>query len=118
MRFTVTLTREALDDLRRLEDFLVETALEQGDWDLPGRAVDAIRNEMRILETNPYTCRMAQNDPLERELVIPFGASGYVALFAIISEHEVAVSALSEHPPARSVVVIFALMAQLSLIHI
>ena len=94
MRFTVYLTREALDDLRRLEDFLVERALEHGDWDLPGRAVDAIRNEMRILETNPYTCRMAQSDPLERELVIPFGGSGYVALFHIVSDDEVAVSAL------------------------
>lgn len=94
MRYTVYLTREALDDLRRLEDFLVERALEHGDWDLPGRAVDAIRSEMRILETNPYTCRMAQGDPLERELIIPFGGSGYVALFEIISDDEVAVSAL------------------------
>lgn len=94
MRFTVYLTRVALEDLRRLEDFLVELALEHGDWDLPRRAVDAIHNEMRILETNPYTCRMAQNDPLERELIIPFGGSGYVALFEIISDHEVAVSAL------------------------
>ena len=94
MRFTVTLTREALEDLRRLEDFLVERALERGDWDLPGRAVDAIRNEMRILETNPYTCRVAQSDPLERELIIPFGSSGYVALFEIISDHQVVVSAL------------------------
>ena len=83
MRFTVHLTREARDDLQRLEDFLVAMALEHGDFDLPARAVDAIRNEMRILETNPYTCRMAQSDPLERELVIPFGASGYVALFEI-----------------------------------
>ena len=94
MTFTVTLTREALEDLRRLEDLLVERALEHGDWSLPGRAVDAIRNEMRILETNPYTCRLAQSDPLERELVIPFGGSGYVALFEILSDHEVAVSAL------------------------
>lgn len=94
MRYTVYLTREALDDLRRLEDFLVERALEHGDWDLPGRAVDAIRSEMRILETNPYTCRMAQGDPLARELIIPFGGSGYVALFEVISDDEVAVSAL------------------------
>jgi plasmid stabilization system protein ParE len=94
VRFTVHVTREARDDLRRLEDFLVEMALEHGDFDLPGRAVDAIRNEMRILETNPYTCRMAHDNPLERELIIPFGASGYVALFEIISDAEVAVSAL------------------------
>lgn len=95
MKFTVTLTREALEDLRRLEDLLFELALEHGNWGLvPGRAVDAIRNEMRRLETNPYTCRMAQSDPLERKLIIPFGGSGYVALFEILSDHEVVVSAL------------------------
>lgn len=93
MRFSVRLTRGALEDLRRLEDFLVEQALEHGDFDLPVRAVDAIRREMRILETNPYTCRKVGSNPLERELVIPFGASGYVALFEILSDHEVVVSA-------------------------
>ena len=93
MTFSVRLTREALEDLQRLEEFLVEQALEHGDFDLPVRAVHAIQHEMRILATNPYTCRKAGSNPLERELVIPFGGSGYVALFEIISEHEVAVSA-------------------------
>jgi plasmid stabilization system protein ParE len=92
--FSVRLTREALEDLQRLEEFLVEIALEHGDFDLPVRAVDAIRREMRILETNPYTCRKVGSNPLERELIIPFGRSGYVALFEIISESEVAVCAI------------------------
>lgn len=94
MSFSVRLTREALEDLQRIEEFLIELALAHGDLDLPLRAVDAIRHEMRILETNPYTCRKVGSNPLERELVIPFGGSGYVALFEIISEHEVAVSAI------------------------
>lgn len=94
MSFSVRLTREALEDLQRLEEFLVELAMQHGDFDLPLRAIDAIQQEMRILETNPYTCRKVSNDPLERELVIPFGGSGYVALFEILSEHEVAVSAI------------------------
>lgn len=46
---------------------------------------------MRLFETNPHTCRMAHSNPLERELIIPFGGSGYVALF---DDDEVAVSAL------------------------
>jgi len=92
--YAVTLTREALEDLLRLEDFLVESALQHGDFDLPSRALSAIRSEFRILETNPFTCRIADADRLERELVIPFGASGYVALFRIISEREVAVAAI------------------------
>ena len=94
MSFSVRLTREALDDLQRLEEFLVELASKHGDYDLPIRAVEAIRRELLILETNPYTCRKAGSNPLERELVIPFGGSGYVALFEIISEHEIAVSAI------------------------
>jgi plasmid stabilization system protein ParE len=92
--FSVHLTREALEDLQRLEDFLVELALEHGDFELPVRAIDAIRHELRILQTNPYTCRKVGSNPLERELVIPFGGSGYVALFEIISEREVAISAI------------------------
>jgi plasmid stabilization system protein ParE len=92
--FSVRLTREALEDLQRLEEFLVEIAIQHGYFDLPLRAIDAIRQEIRILETNPYTCRKAGSNPLERELVIPFGGSGYVALFEIVSEHEVAVSAI------------------------
>ena len=94
MSFSVRLTREALQDLQRLEDFLVEQALRHGDFELPTRAVDAIRHETRILQTNPYPCRKVGSNPLERELVIPFGGSGDVALFEIIGEHEVAVSAI------------------------
>jgi plasmid stabilization system protein ParE len=92
--FSVRLTREALDDLQRLEEFIVELASKHGDHDLPVRAIEAIRREFRILQTNPYTCRKANSNPLERELVIPFGGSGYVALFEITSEHDIAVSAI------------------------
>lgn len=93
MSFAVRLTRGALEGLRQLENFLTEQALERGDFDLPVRAVDAIRRALRVLETNPYTCRKVGSNPLERELVIPFGATGYVALFEILSNHEVAVCA-------------------------
>ncbi len=94
MSFSVRLICGALEDLQRIEEFLVELALEHGDFDLPVRAVDAIQREMRILETNPCTCRKVGSNPLERELAIPFGATGCVALFEIIGEHEVAVAAI------------------------
>lgn len=94
MTYTVSLTREAVEDLQRLENFLIDTALEHGDLDLPDRALAAIRREFRILESNPFTCRIAFDDRLERELVIPFGATGYVALFHIVSDCEVVVSAI------------------------
>ena len=94
MTYTVLLTREARDDLQRLEDFLERAAVDSGDFDLPLRAVDAILAEFGILERNPFTCRRVSDDPFERELVIPFGKPGYVALFRILSEEEVAVLAI------------------------
>jgi hypothetical protein len=71
--FSVRLTRQALVDLLRIEALRVELAVEHGDFDLPLCTVDAIRREVQILETNPYTrCRLGRNR-LERGLVIPFG---------------------------------------------
>ena len=94
MSYVVSLTAEALEDLQRLEDFLIDLALQHRDFDLPGRAIDAIQEEFRVLQRNPFTCRMASGDPLERELVIPFGGTGYVALFHIESDSLVVVSAI------------------------
>jgi len=94
MTYKVYLTEEAREDLIRLEDHLIDLALKHADADVVDRAMDAIRGEMRILETNPYTCRMASDSPYERELVIPFGGTGYVALFEIDSTEEVVVTAL------------------------
>gem|GEM_PF-248471 len=98
------LTREALESLQRLEAFLPDAALKHGDWELPDRAPLTIRSEFRILESSPFTCRNALDDRLERELVIPFGASGYVALFHIVGEREIVVSAIRHQREGRSVV--------------
>jgi plasmid stabilization system protein ParE len=92
--YSVRLTAEALEDLQRIEDFLVEAALRHGDPDLPRRAVAAIHEEMRILRTNPFTCRKAGVDSPERELIIPFRGSGFVALFSISSPQEVIIGAI------------------------
>lgn len=93
-RFAVSLTREAVEDLERLEDFVMGLAAKHDDWELPGRAMEAIRREFKVLEFNPFTCRIAFDDRLERELVIPFGSTGYVALFRILSDREVVVLAI------------------------
>ncbi|MGF6346770.1 type II toxin-antitoxin system RelE/ParE family toxin [Variovorax sp. W2I14] len=73
MTYVVRLTREAVEDLQRLEAFPLDVALKHGDRELPDRALLAVRGEFRILEANPFTCRIAFDDRLERELVIPFG---------------------------------------------
>ena len=50
------------------------------------RARQAIEDSLQLLEQFPFTCRKAANGahgPRLRELVISFGATGYVALFEI-----------------------------------
>ena len=47
-------------------------------------ALEAINKAIELLKTFPFTCRKAQTDtPFLRELIISFGANGYVALFEI-----------------------------------
>lgn len=79
-RYRVRLTLEALDDLKRLQAFLIEK-----DPTAAARAVDAIETSFELLECSPFSCRKAWpgDRPLLRELVIPFGNAGYVALFEI-----------------------------------
>lgn len=79
-RYRVRLTPEALEDLKRLQAFLIEK-----DLTAAARAVDAIESSFELLEHSPFSCRKAWpgDRPLVRELVIPFGNAGYVALFEI-----------------------------------
>jgi plasmid stabilization system protein ParE len=94
--YTVVLTNEAQDDLVRLFDFVVERELARGsgDLDLAQRAVDAVRDGLKLLERFPFTCRKAGASSLVRELVIPFDDAGYVALFEIRDTSTVVVAAV------------------------
>lgn len=79
MSFRVRFTREAKEDLRRLFEFLVER-----DIAAARRARKAIAKSIDFLSDFPWSCRKAIPDnPFMRELVIPFGSAGYVALFEI-----------------------------------
>ena len=53
-----------------------------------------MRSGIATLKTSPFTCRKAGQSPFLRELIVPFGRSGYVALFEIADETNVAVLAL------------------------
>jgi plasmid stabilization system protein ParE len=94
--FRVRLTREAEADLDRLFDFVLERELERdgGDLSLAEQAVTAIRAGFATLKNSPFTCRKAGQSPFLRELIIPFGRSGYVALIEIESVTDVAVVAV------------------------
>jgi len=81
--FRVRFTREAEDDLLRLYDFILER--NAVDWRLAERALEAFRHALAGLERSPFGYRKAAggDSTFLREIVIPFGTSGYAALFEI-----------------------------------
>ncbi len=93
MSYQVRLTEEAEADLVRLYEFILTK--DQTDWSLASRALEAIKNAIRSLEQSPFSYRKATPaNPFMRELIIPFGASGYVALFEIDDEQTVTILAV------------------------
>lgn len=85
-------TPEAADDLLRLYEFLVET-----DVALAGKAITVIESALDVMCLHPYICRKAQGGDLGlrwRELLINFGAGGYIALFQILDNETVQVAAI------------------------
>jgi plasmid stabilization system protein ParE len=89
--YRVRLTVEAHEDLDRLYDFVLKRNLGAAE-----RALVAIERALALLAFSPFTCRKAllQKSPRWRELLIPFGHSGYVALFEIDDERTVTVTAV------------------------
>ncbi len=93
MTYRVRFTEEAEDDLIRLYEFVLNR--EAADWPLAERALEAIKNAIRSLELTPFSFRKAIPDnPFLREMIIPFDASGYVALYEIDNEETVTVLAV------------------------
>lgn len=83
MSFAVRYSAGARDDLIRLYQFLLDRASTVEDLDLAERALNAISNAVDGLGRSPFIYRKAGQSPFLRELLIPFGDSGYVALFEI-----------------------------------
>ena len=78
-RYKIRFTPEAQDDLLRLYEFLLEKNI-----DVAERALEAIKEATSLLRFSPFSCRKVLADnPFLRELIIPFGSAGYVALFEI-----------------------------------
>lgn len=79
MRFRVRISKAAQEDLERLLDFLAPV-----DYPTALRARAAIERGYEFLAEMPFACRKAvDTNPFLRELLIPFGGAGYVALFEI-----------------------------------
>ena len=96
MRYTVEFSAAADEDLQQLFDFVLQRELDSaaGDLDTAERALQAIKNGVRFLESSPFACRKVGSSPFLRELIIPFGSSGYVALFEIVDNRTVIIGAV------------------------
>lgn len=96
MTYKIEFSTAAAEDLERLFDFALQRELSSptGDLDIPYRALQAIKNAVALLAAMPFTCRKVGPSPFIRELVIPFGSSGYVALFEIVDSARVIIGAV------------------------
>lgn len=90
MRYAIKLTEKARQDLRRLYAYMLDR-----DEQAASRALEAITSSMTVLRQFPFTCRKAGgDDPLLRELLVPFGSSGYIVLFKIEGRDSVTIAAV------------------------
>jgi plasmid stabilization system protein ParE len=96
MKFRVIFSPEAEEDLVRLFDHVFERELNSatGDLEIAERAIDTIEQACLFLEIGPFSCRKVGESSLVRELVIPFGASGFVAMFEIQDARTVLIGAI------------------------
>jgi plasmid stabilization system protein ParE len=72
----IIITQEAAQGLERCRIFLKEK-----NPDAAIRASQAIKHSLSLLQTQPEIGRPLDDLPELRELIIPFGESGYVALY-------------------------------------
>jgi plasmid stabilization system protein ParE len=88
--YQVRYTKAAKDDIVRLYGFLVEQ-----DLAAARKALDAIEKGIDFLQDFPFTCRKATpENPLLREMIISFGARGYVVLFEIENNKTITILAV------------------------
>jgi plasmid stabilization system protein ParE len=81
--FAVRYSASARDDLKRLYGHLLDRAVTVEGVALAERALDVITGAVGGLRRTPFIYRKAGPSAFLRELLIPFGSSGYVALFEV-----------------------------------
>ncbi len=82
--FQVRYSDSAREDLLRLFDFQLDRAKTVEEFHSAQVAIDVIRDTIeQRLSRAPFVYRKAGESPFLRELLIPFGGTGYVALYEI-----------------------------------
>ncbi len=90
MIYKVRYTASAREDLLRLYAFLLDQDLQAAE-----QTLTTIEKSIELLQAFPFTCRKVMTkNPFIRELVISFGANGYVALFEIDDDTTVTILAV------------------------
>lgn len=97
MSFKVCFSESAEDDILRLFDFLLEQATTVEDLDHAQHVIDALKTTINMqLALNPFSFRKAGDGrrSTRRELIVPAGATGYVALYEIEGPGSIVVLAI------------------------
>lgn len=94
MTFAVRYTEAAREDLLRLYQYRLDRAETVEDLLAAESALSVIGAAVDSLSRTPFIYRKAGTSPFLRELVIPFGGSGYVALFEIEDHSTVTILAV------------------------
>lgn len=94
MSFRVRVTPGALEDLQRMYETLFERATTREDLEAALLARAAVVHGLRQLERAPFLYRKASDSAFLRELVVPFGRTGYVVLYDIVDAQTVDVLAV------------------------
>jgi plasmid stabilization system protein ParE len=90
MTYKLRYTQAARQDIKRLYAFLL-----QRDVGAAGKAVDVIVRSIEGLGEFPFSARKAPGEnSFLRELLIPFGSAGYVAVFEIEDSKTVTILAV------------------------
>lgn len=95
MSFRVRFAPEAEEDLLLLFDFLLERARYPEDLDAAQRVIEALRTAIHAqLAITPFSFRKTGRSSTRRELIVPSGATGYVAQYEIDGPFSVLVLAV------------------------
>lgn len=88
-------SEQAREDLIRLHTFLLDRAATLADLDLADEAIEAIEHTVQHgLSRTPLIYRRSPTHASRREVIIPFGATGYVALYEVLTSGDVLILAV------------------------
>ncbi|MGV3548353.1 type II toxin-antitoxin system RelE/ParE family toxin [Rhizobium sp.] len=90
MSYRLRYTSAARSDIKRLYGFLLKRDIGAAE-----RAIDTIIRTIGSLSEFPFAARKAPGgNSFLRELIIPFGSAGYVALFEVEDQNTVTILAI------------------------